>query len=68
MLLVTQNCNHVYFTENEDVLEIQGNSIVLRRNGRMYTMGKYSCMERAQEVLRDVIANFDAGGLIFPEV
>lgn len=67
MLLVTQNCNHAYFTDNDDCLEVQGKDIVLVRGKRYLRMGTYESMDRAVEVLKDVVRNIDSGGLIFPE-
>ena len=73
MIIATQNCNRVYFTENHDSIEIEGDSIVLNRdNGdllrmKRYVLGQYESLERAHEVLRDIVANLDAGGLILPE-
>lgn len=68
MILATQNCNRVYFTENNDVLEVRGNSVVLVRLRNAYIMGEYESADRARSVLWEVANNMDAGGLVFPDV
>lgn len=67
MVLVTQGMNRVYFTENDDMLEVRGNMIVLVRGSNQRKMGSYKSPERALEVFRAVVTNVDAGGLVFPE-
>lgn len=74
MILAAQGCGRVYFTDSDDVLQVDGNRVLLLREfdggctRRSFIMGEYSTPERAAEVLREAVSNLDAGGLIFPEV
>ena len=73
MLIVTQGCNRVYYMGSDDVIEIEGGNIVLSRvvsdnplKRRQFILGNYGSTEMAHKVLKEVVSNLDAGGLIMP--
>lgn len=73
MLIVTQGCNRVYYMGSDDVIEIEGGNIVLSRvvsdnplKRRQFILGNYGSTETAHKVLKEVVSNLDAGGLIMP--
>ena len=75
MLIVTQGCNRVYYMDSDDVIEIEDGNILLSRvapykdnpfKRRRFILGNYGSTERAHEVLKEVVSNLDAGGLIMP--
>ena len=71
MLLVTQGCNRIFFTENKDCIEVEGRNIILTRDtgesfSKRYVLGACESRDRAIEVLQDVVNNLDARGIIMP--
>lgn len=73
MLIVTQGCNRVYYMGSDDMIEIEDGNIVLSRivsdnplKRRQFILGNYGSTEQAHEVLKEVVSNLDAGGLIMP--
>lgn len=73
MLIVTQGCNRVYYMGSDDIIEIEDGNILLSRilsdnplKRRHFILGNYGSTERAHEVLKEVVCNLDAGGLIMP--
>lgn len=73
MLIVTQGCNRVYYMGSNDTIEIEDGNIVLSRivsdnplKRRHFILGNYDSTEKAHEVLKEVVSNLDAGGLIMP--
>lgn len=67
MLIATQGSNQLYFTDNEDCIAVQNNSVVLFRGKKQYIMGVYPTMERAQRALKDAIEAYRNGRVLeFP--
>ena len=56
MLIVSQNREKAYNLGRYDALCISGEYIVLERDGRSYSIGRYSSEEKAGEVL-DALLN-----------
>lgn len=68
MLIATQGSNQLYFTDNEDCIAVQNNSVVLFRGKKQYIMGVYPTMERAQSALKDALKGYKDNGILeFPK-
>ena len=74
MLIVTQGCNRVYYMGCDDTIDVEEGSIVLSRivsenpiKRRHFLLGSYESTERAHEVLKEMVSNLNAGGLILPD-
>ena len=75
MLIVTQGCNRVYCMGGDDTVDVEGGNIILTRavegnplKRRHFLLGSYGDVNRAHEVLKDVIANLGTtGGLVLPD-
>lgn len=68
MLIMTQSKMRIVYMGKGDVLEVQGNAIILLQGDRKgFVVASYSTHDRAQEVMGELLSNADAKGLILPE-
>ena len=58
MLIVSQNGEKAYNLNRYDGICVNGEHIVLEREGRSYSIGRYESEEKAIEVLENMLEDF----------